>query len=55
MTVTDGYSLADTVSFQLGVQAVNDKPESILGDSLAVVEWEEDTTTSITLSKYFLT
>ena len=53
VTVTDGYSLSDTVSFQLGVQSVNDRPESILGDSLSVVEWEEDTTTSITLSKYF--
>ena len=54
MTVTDEYSLADTVSFQLGVQAVNDKPESILGDSLSVVEWEEDTTTTITLKQIFL-
>ena len=53
VTVTDEYSLADTVSFQLDVRSVNDKPESILGDSLSVVEWEEDTTTSITLSKYF--
>ena len=48
VTVIDEYFLADTVNFQLDVRSVNDKPESILGDSLSVVEWEEDTTTSIT-------
>ena len=53
VTVTDEYSLADTLIVQVDVRSVNDKPESILGDSLSVVEWEEDTTTTITLSKYF--
>ena len=52
VTVTDGYSLADTVTFQLVIQAENDPPESFLGDSLSTVIWEEDTSLTINLSKY---
>ena len=53
VTVTDAYSLSDTLSIQLDVQSVNDAPESILGDSVSIVSWDEDTSTSITISKYF--
>ena len=53
VTVTDEYNLADTVSVPMVIRAVNDPPESFLGDSLSVVTWEEDTSTTINLGKYF--
>ena len=51
--VTDAYGLADTLNFILVVQAVNDPPESILGDSLSFVSWEEDASLTLNIGKYF--
>ena len=53
VTVTDAYGLADTLDFILVVQAVNDPPESILGDSLSFVNWEEDASLTLNIGKYF--
>ena len=55
VTVTDAYGLADTLDFILVVQAVNDPPESILGDSLSFVNWEEDASLTLNIGKYFST
>ena len=51
--VTDAYGLADTLNFILVVQDVNDPPESILGDSLSFVNWEEDASLTLNIGKYF--